>query len=77
MKKVILFASAILFLFGTSMLHAKKKKDPVQNTPGFVSPQQTIALMQQVADWQFENGLEHPVTHWTNGAMYTGVMELA
>ncbi len=79
MKKIILFAGMFLFLFGASAIMAKKKKkDDQQNKKiEFVSPQQTMALMQQVADWQLENGLDHPITHWTNGAMYAGILELA
>ncbi len=36
----------------------------------------TLAVMEQVADWQLAHPARHKPTDWTQGAFYTGVMAL-
>lgn len=59
----------------SSSLSAQKKNDLL------FQPEYILATMEKVADWQineFEKGRNRwPKWDWTNGAFYTGVMELA
>src|SRR5688572_7739651 len=73
MKRLLLPLVIISFLH--TNLKAQLKSD------SFFKPSFIKAKMEKVADWQineFEKGRNRwPKWDWTNGAFYTGVMELA
>ena len=41
------------------------------------SPGDVLSIMERVADWQLAHPSQHPLTDWTQGAGYAGVMALA
>lgn len=73
--QIKLFFSILLITLSLSS-NAQQGKDNQSSSP---SKDAIMEVMSRVADWQITNFhlVKHPHQHWTNGALYSGMMEWA
>src|SRR5664280_1595502 len=67
----------IAFILLTGSLAAYSQEKPSSSFKSDLNKADVKTILKAVADWQIRTPLTHDLADWTNGALYTGMVEWA